>query len=99
MRAAMCRLSMCVSLLTGCIAPQLKHSCPASCPDGQTCDETVGECKNDPCDGRCSPGQKCREGPPARCVQLSVGEVDLSGPDEHNGIGQPPPGQNVPGTH
>ena len=81
---SMLRLLAVVALVTSsCVATQLLHNCPGPCGEGNRCDATVGECKPDPCGGHCNhQSQRCRAGPPPRCVDLNMGEAQESGPHE-----------------
>jgi len=83
------RIVMLVLVVMGCVAPQVRHGCPERCPTGQVCDLTVGQCMDDPCGGKCTPSQKCRAGPPAKCIDLAVGEVKTAGPGEPSGAAEP----------
>jgi len=80
---------------SACVATQVSlHRCPAPCPNGEVCDASVGECKPDPCGGKCNPeAQRCRAGPPPHCVDLNMGEAHVTGPAEPSSPQQPiPPG-------
>jgi hypothetical protein len=77
-------------LLAGCVAPQLIHNCPIPCESGQRCDASVGECKDDPCGGKCTGSLRCRPGPPPHCAELGVGEANVAAPGEPTGAAEPP---------
>ncbi len=89
MRSPLSMLLLGTILGTACVATQFPHNCAAPCGEGKGCDPTVGLCKDDPCEGRCTPGQRCKAGPPPRCQDLNVGEVKRTGPREVSAPAEP----------
>jgi len=77
-------------LLAACVAPQIIHDCPSPCSLTQVCDRSVGMCKDDPCNGKCTGSLRCRPGPPPHCAELGVGEANISAPGEQTGPAEPP---------
>jgi len=76
------RLAVCLAVvLAACVSPPPYHSCPSPCGSGRSCDTAIGQCHDDPCEGRCVRGERCEAGPPPQCIILPLSEIDISRPD------------------
>lgn len=53
------------------------HSCPDPCGSGRACDTAVGQCHDDPCEGRCVRGERCEAGPPAVCELVPISDLEV----------------------
>jgi hypothetical protein len=77
-------LALLLLSLGACVHTQQppEHECEASCPAGQACDHTIGQCKVDPCEGRCQKWERC-EGmnAQAHCEMVPMPAMQYERPD------------------
>ena len=74
-------------LLAACATAAPYHSCPGPCGSGQGCDTALGECRVDPCEGRCVAHELCIAGPPAHCEIVPMSEMEVTRPDTSSPAG------------
>jgi hypothetical protein len=79
--------SLALLLLAACATVAPYHSCPGPCGGGLTCDTSIGECRIDPCQGRCTAHERCAEGPPPHCEIVPMPEMEVTHPDTSSPAG------------
>jgi len=70
------RLLAALLACAGCVTARPYHSCPGPCGSGQSCDTSVGECRVDPCEGRCNPHERCVVDPRPHCEIVPMSEME-----------------------
>jgi hypothetical protein len=90
--ASLYPVAVVIALLSGCVTTQIRRGCSPACENGTTCDLRYGLCRMDPCKGACSPGERCRSGPPPYCQRLNMGEANEEGATPPTQPGGPGPG-------
>jgi hypothetical protein len=81
------RAAVALWLALGACVSNPYHSCPGPCGSGQSCDTAVGQCHEDPCEGRCARGERCEAGPPAQCIIVPLSELEVTRPDTSSPAG------------